>query len=68
MFLELHLSENNGKIMLNINRINCIYQTAGETSIYVGLVVYRVKESYEEVAAAINKSLAILADKAEVEQ
>lgn len=67
MFLELHLSENNEKIMLNINRINCIYQTDGETNIYVGLVVYRVKEGYEEVAAAINKSLAIHADKEESE-
>lgn len=53
MFLELHLSENDEKIMLNIDRINSIYQANGRTNIYVGEVVYRVKESYEDVAKSI---------------
>lgn len=57
MFLELHLSDNNEKIMLNINRINSFFQIAEETNIYVGMVVYRVKESYEEVVAAINNCI-----------
>lgn len=54
MFLELHLSDNNEKIMLNINRINSIYQTNEKTNIYVGDVVYQVKESYEQIKEAIN--------------
>ena len=54
MFLELHLSEDNEKIMFNINRINSIYQTKGATYIYVGEVVYRVKESYEQIKEVIN--------------
>lgn len=55
MFLELHLSENNEKIMLNINRINSIYQTKDVVYIYTGDVVYRVKESYEDIAKCIDK-------------
>jgi hypothetical protein len=54
-FLELHLSDNNEKIMLNINRINSIYQTNGKVEIYTGEVVYRVKESYEDIAKCIDK-------------
>jgi len=57
MFLELHLSDNNEKVMLNINRINSIYQTNGKANIYVEEVVYRVNESYEEVVAAINNCI-----------
>ena len=55
MFLELHLSDDNEKIMLNINQINSIYQTNGKVNIYVGEVVYRVKESYEDIAKCIDK-------------
>ena len=55
MFFELHLSENNEKIMLNINRINSIYQTKDVVYIYTGDVVYRVKESYEDIAKCIDK-------------
>jgi hypothetical protein len=54
MFLGLHLSDNNEEIMFNINMINCIYQTKGTTNIYVGEVIYQVKESYEEIIKAIN--------------
>ena len=54
MFLELHLSDDNEKIMVNINRINSIYQTNEKTNIYVGDVVYQVKESYEQIKEAIN--------------
>ena len=54
MFLELTLSDNNAKILININRINSIYQK-GITNIYVGEVVYQVRESYEEIVNAINK-------------
>ena len=57
MFLELHLSDNNEKVMLNINRINSIYQTNGKANIYVGEIIYRVKESYEEVVSAINNCI-----------
>lgn len=55
MFLGLHLSDNNEEIMFNINMINCIYQTKGTTNIYVGEVVYQVRESYKEIVEAINK-------------
>lgn len=55
MFLELTVSDNNAKILFNINRINCIYQIKGVTNIYAGVVVYQVRESYEEIVEAINK-------------
>jgi len=52
MFLELHL--NDEKIMLNMNAIKSIYQVDGVTRIYVGEVIYEVKESYEDIVKAIN--------------
>lgn len=55
MFLELHLSSNNEKIMVNINRINSIYQEKGKVYIYVGEIVYKVKENYEDIAKSIYK-------------
>lgn len=56
-FVELHLLDNNEKVMLNINRINSIYQINGKVTIYDEEVVYRVKESYEEVVALINNCI-----------
>ena len=60
MFLELHLSNDNEKIMVNIYKINSIYQ-AGEsiTNIYIDGTIYQVKESYEQIKEAIN-NLAML--------
>lgn len=55
MFLELHIFENDEKIMLNINRIHSIYQEKAATYIYIGEIVYRVKESYEDVIKCINE-------------
>lgn len=55
MFIELHLSDNNEKIMLNINRINSIYQTNGKTNIFIDQIVYRVKESYDDIVNVINR-------------
>jgi hypothetical protein len=55
MFLELHIFENDEKIMLNINRIQSIYQEKAATYIYIGEVAYRVKESYEDVIKCINE-------------
>ena len=55
MFLELHLSNNNEKIMLNINRISSIYQEGKTVNVYIGEVIYRVKESYEYIAKCIDK-------------
>lgn len=55
MFLELHLSENDEKIMLNINRIQSVYQSEGATYIYIGEIVYRVKENYEQIKEIMNK-------------
>lgn len=54
MFLELHLRENDNKIMLNIDRIQSIYQERRGVSIYIGEIVYEVKESYEDIVEAIN--------------
>ena len=56
MFLELTLSDKNSKILFNINRINSIYQIKGTTNIYIGEVVYQVRESYEEIVEAINNN------------
>ena len=55
IFFELHLSDNNEKIMLNTDHINSIYQTEGTTNIYVGKVVYQVRESYDDIAKVIEK-------------
>lgn len=54
MFLELHLFESNEKIMLNIDKIQSIYQENAATYVYIGRIVYRVKESYEDIVEAIN--------------
>jgi len=59
MFIQLHLSENDEKIMLNINRINSIYQTEKVVYIYTGDVVYRVKESYEDIVESIQTPLQV---------
>lgn len=53
MFLQLTLSSNNSKILVNINRINSIYQTNETTNLYIGEVVYQVSENYEEIVEAI---------------
>lgn len=55
MFIELHLLDNNRKMMLNINKIQCISQVNGITGIDQGDVVFRVKESYEQIHKAISK-------------
>ena len=57
MFLELHLLDNDEKIILNINRINSIYQKNGATYIYAGEVTYRVKESYEHIKELTNNCI-----------
>lgn len=59
MFIELHLLENDEKIMLNTNNINSIYQIKGKTNIYAGEVVYCVKESYEDIAESIQIALQV---------
>ena len=55
MFLKLHKAENDEKIMLNLDKIQSIYQEKAATYIYIGQIVYRVKESYEEIVEVINK-------------
>lgn len=55
MFLELHKWDNNEKIMLNIDMIQSIYQEKEASYIYIGQIVYRVKESYEDIAKCIDK-------------
>lgn len=56
MFIELHLEENDNKIMLNIDRIQSIYQAKGATYVCISeTFVYRVKESYEDIAKCIDK-------------
>ena len=54
-FIVLHLSDNDEKIILNIDRINSIYQEEKTVNVYIGEVVYRVKESYEDIIKFINK-------------
>lgn len=53
MFLELH-SDDDKKIMVNIDRIDSIYQLGKTTNIYIGGIIYYVKESYEQIEEAIN--------------
>lgn len=53
MFLELH-SDDNVKIMVNIDKIDSIYQIGKITSVYVGGIIYHVEESYEQIEEAIN--------------
>ena len=53
MFLELH-SDDNVKIMVNIHKIDSIYQIGKTTSVYVGGIIYHVEESYEQIKEAIN--------------
>ena len=55
MFIELHLAENDKKIMLNIDRINSIFQMNEGATVYAGEVFYRVKESYEDIAKCLDK-------------
>ena len=55
MFIELHLYDNNEKIIININRINSIYKTGETTYVYIGEVLYRVKESYDDIVKIIDK-------------
>ena len=59
MFIELHLLENDEKIILNINNIISIYQTNGKVNIYAGEVVYRVKESYDDIKEGIQIALQV---------
>jgi len=53
MFLELHLYENNKKFIVNLNKVNTVYMENEITAIYIGDVVYRIKESYSEIVDAI---------------
>ena len=53
-FLQLQLKNNNEKILINIDKIISIYQIKGITNVYVGEVVYEVKEKYEEIVDALN--------------
>lgn len=55
MFIELHTADDNKKIMLNINQIQCIGQTSGVAYIDFGDDIYGVKESYEHIRQAISK-------------
>lgn len=54
MFIEFHLKDSNEKILVNLNKINAIYQQGSLTMIYAGEVVYSIKETYSEVVDAIN--------------
>lgn len=45
MFIELHLLDNNEKIMLNIDRINSVYREGSIATVYNGEVVYKVKRN-----------------------
>lgn len=57
MFLELHRSEDNKKVLFNVNNINTIYEDTTDVYIYVGEIVYRVKESYSEIINVLNRCL-----------
>lgn len=51
--LELHLCDGDEKILINLDNVNAIYQQSKKTQIYVGGVIYRVKESYADIMEAM---------------
>lgn len=56
MFLELTLYSTDKKILININNISAIYAQEWEkkTIIRLGVAMYAVKESYEDIVKALN--------------
>ena len=54
MFIEFHNYHNGEKILFNIANINIIYPKKGHTKIFIGGVVYEIRETYSEVIDAIN--------------
>ena len=55
MFLELHMLEDDKKIMVNVNKIQCIGHVNDAVVVDVVDSVFRVKESYEQIRQAISK-------------
>ena len=56
MFIELHMLDNNEKIMISIDKIQCISQVNGMTAVRLVDCVFRVKESYEQIRQMISKN------------
>lgn len=55
MFIELHMLEDDKKIMINVNKIQCIVHHEGVMVVDVGDCIFRVKESYEQIRKAMDK-------------
>ena len=55
MFIELHMLDDNAKILLNIQKIQSIGQMEGIICIDVGDSIFRVRESYEQIRQAMSR-------------
>lgn len=55
MFLELHMLEDDKKIMVNVSKIQCIGHVNDAVVVDVVDSVFRVKESYEQIHKAMSK-------------
>ncbi len=52
-FIELHLLDDDEKIIINMDRIKSVYRWKGITYVYIGETAYKVKESYEDMRRII---------------
>lgn len=52
-FIELHLLDDDEKIIINMDRIRSVYRWKGITYVYIGETAYKVKESYEDMRRII---------------
>jgi hypothetical protein len=48
-FIELHLLDDDEKIIINVDRIKSVYRWKGITYVYIGETAYKVKESYNDI-------------------
>lgn len=60
MFIELHTADDDKKIMLNVNQIQCIGQTSGVAYVDFGDDIYGVRESYEQISQMISRITTII--------
>ena len=55
MFIELHMLDDNEKMLMNINKIQSLGQMEGIVCIDVGDSIFRVRESYDQICQVISK-------------
>ena len=60
MFLELHMLEDDKRIMVSIDKIQCIGHVNDVVVVDVVDSVFRVKESYEQIRQMMSKITTII--------